>query len=384
MKTIIVRYGELALKSRPVRRRFEQKLIDNIKLSLEGLEYKLKRDWGRVFIETKSVSAIAKRLLKIPGIVSISPSIKVDATIDSICSAAVKIAEKDLFRGMSFAVRTSRVGKHTFSSKDVSEKVGSAILAQIEGTRVNLSTPDQEILIEIRGKDAYLFTEIRDGIGGLPVGTQGKIVTLFSGGLNSVATTYLMMRRGCIVFPLFPVPHPDPDHRLYRSTIRAMRKLSRFYPKLELRVLPLDMLLEALGGVESDLAYYVYKRAVLRVAEIVAEQTGADAIASDEDLEQIAQRRLANLGMVDGACKLPVLKPLDGMNEDDIVRVAHNVGPLGRFLKPFADQIPSPARPIPPRIEEILEIERRIKVDALVRTALSKLELIKVGENVWT
>jgi len=179
--TVIVRYGELALKSWPVRRRFERCLVSSINLVLEGLKYAIRRERGRIFIDTKSPAQVAKRLSKVPGIVSVSLATKVEAGMNEICGTALKVAKKVLAPGASFAVRTSRVGKHAFSSGDVNVKVGSAILSKVEDVRVDLSNPDHKISIEVRGSDAYVFTETVEGIGGLPVGTQGGVVALFRG-----------------------------------------------------------------------------------------------------------------------------------------------------------------------------------------------------------
>ena len=383
MKTAIVRYGEIALKSWVVRKRFEQKLVENIKLSIKGLDYELRRERGRIFIDTNSVGAATERLSKVPGIVSVSPSIRVDAAIDSICSAAVKVASKVLSPGMSFAIRTSRVGEHAFSSKDVNERVGSAILKKIGKARVDLSAPERKISIEVRGGNAYVFTETKEGVGGLPVGTQGKIVTLFSGGLNSSVATYLMMKRGCMALPLFPDPRPGFDNRMHKLAIRAARRLSNFYPKLELRVFPSGGLLRALTKVAPDLAYCVYKRAMLRAAEVIAKQVGADAIVADEGLEQVAWMGLANLRLMDEACELPILRPIAGMSENDIVQTARSVGLFERFFKPLADPLHPPAKLTPLRVEEVREIEGKLKVDALLEAALSEVGTLKAKGDSW-
>jgi len=212
-----VRYGEIALKSEPVRRRFERRLIENIKLSLKGLDYKLRRERGRIFTDTRRPSAVIERLAKTPGIVSLSPSLRTNATIDSITSAVVREAKKILSPGMTFAIRTSRVGEHPFSSKDVNVSAGSAVLAEVKGVRVNLSTPKRKISVDVRGRDAYVFTEIVYGVGGLPVGTQGSVVALFSGSLNSSVSSYLVMKRGCTLHPTFFDPRPHADGRASSS-----------------------------------------------------------------------------------------------------------------------------------------------------------------------
>lgn len=380
-KTIIVRYGEVALKSKPVRRRFERRLIHNINLSLKGLRYKLRQERGRIFIDTGSISAATMHLSKIPGIVSVSPSIKVESTLNSIRLAAVKVARGVLSPGMSFAVRTSRTGEHEFSSRDVNVNVGSAILARIKGICVNLSAPERKIFIEIRGGDAYVFTRIVDGVGGLPIGCQGNVVVLFSGSTNSLAAAYFAMKRGCVAFPLL-LDHAGGQMR--RLAINSARKLAAIYPRLKLRILPYNKLHRTLvEKATGDLAYTLQRRAELRAAEAVAEQVGGDAIVTDEGLGQITEQGLENLHVIDGACKLMVLRPLVGMNEDEIEQIAHQAGIPKHHVQPIMEYPPRFLKLTPQKVEEMQKIEKELGIDALIEAALPKLKVIRLRRGAW-
>jgi len=383
-KTIIVRYGEIALKSEPVRRRFERQLIDNIKLSLKGLDYKLRREWGRIFIDTRRPSATLKRLAKIPGIVSASPSLRTNASIDSIISAVVGEAKKILSLGMTFAIRTSRVGEHPFSSRDVNVSAGSAVLAKVKGVRVNLSAPERKIFVEVRGRDAYVYTKIVEGAGGLPVGTQGSVVAFFSGSLNSSVSSYLTMKRGCMLHPIFFDPRPHANGRTRKLAVGAARGLAGFYPKLELRIFPYGKILRAITErTKQDLANLLCKRAMVRAAEVIAGQVGGAAIVGDEDLKQIAEGGLENLRVIDDACELPVLRPLAGMVKDDIEKIAHQMG----IFDPSAsatNTYPSPSYPTTPKLEEVREIEGGLNIDILIESALPRTKIIKLRRSAWT
>ncbi len=383
-KTIIVRYGEIALKSEPVRRRFEWRLIENIKLSLKGLDYKLRRERGRIFIDTRRPSAATERLAKIPGIVSASPSLMTDASIASITSAVVGEAKKILSPGMTFAIRTSRVGEHPFSSMDVNVSVGSAVLAEVKGVRVNLSAPEREIFVEVRGGDAYVFTKIVGGAGGLPLGTQGSVVAPFSGGLNGSVSSYLMMKRGCMLHPIFFDPRPHANGRTRKLAVGAARMLASFYPKLELRIFPYGKILRTITErTKQGLANLLCKRAMVRAAGVIAGQVGGAAIVGDEDLKQIAEGGLENLRVIDDACELPVLRPLAGMVKDDIEKIAHQMG----IFDPSAsatNTYPSPSYPTTPKLEEVREIEEGLNIDTLIESALPRTKIIKLRRSAWT
>lgn len=381
-KTVIVRYGEIALKSEPVRRRFERRLIENIKLSLKGLDFKLRRERGRIFTETRRPRAVIEHLAKTPGIVSLSPSLRTNATIDSITSAVVRDAKKILSPGMTFAIRTSRVGEHPFSSKDVNVSAGSAVLAGVKGVRVNLSTPKRKIFVDVRGEDAYVFTEIADGVGGLPVGTQGSVVALFSGSLNSSVSSYLVIKRGCMLHPIFFDPRPHADGRARKYAICAARKLAGFYPKLELRIFPFGKIFQAIGGLAQGMENLLQKRAMIRAAEVIAGQLGGVAIVGDEDLKKIAEGGVEILGAIDDACELPVLRPLAGMIKEDIEKIANRIGILDPSVR-TAKIYPPPSHSTTLKLEEISEIEGGLNIDALIGSALSRIKIIKLRRGAW-
>jgi len=383
-KTVIVRYGEIALKSEPVRRRFERRLIENIKLSLKGLDYKLRRERGRIFTDTRRPNAVIGRLAKTPSIVSLSSSLRTNATIDSITSAVVREAKKILSPGMTFAIRTSRVGEHPFSSRDVNVSAGSAVLAEVKGVRVNLSTPKREILIDVRGGDAYVFTKIVYGVGGLPVGTQGSVVALFSGSLNSSVSSYLVMKRGCMLYPTFFDPRPHADGRARKYAVGAARKLAGFYPKLELRIFPYGKIFHTITeGIAQGRENLIHKRAMIRAAEVIAGQVGGAAIVGDEDLEQIAEGGVGRLGVIDDACELPVLRPLAGMVKEDIEKIANRVGIFDPSAR-AANMYHPPSHPTALELDEVRKIEEMLNIDALIESALPRIKIIKLRRSAWT
>ncbi|MDI6884093.1 MAG: THUMP domain-containing protein [Hadesarchaea archaeon] len=375
MRTIIVRYGELVLKSEPVRRRFERRLVSNINLTLSGLKYSIRKTRGRIFIDTSSAASVMERLSKVPGIVSVSPSVKVSAHIDKIRSAAINAAKRALAPGMSFAIRTSRVGKHPFSSRDVNVNVGSAILSEIKGVRVNLSSPDREIFMEIRENDAYIFTETVKGPGGLPVGTQGRAVALFSGNHNDVVAAYLMMKRGCAMFPVFFDPRHHADGRALKLATASAKKLADFYPKLELRSIPFGKVLDALSKVATGgAAYCIYRRSALQAAEAIARHVGGEAIVTGDDARLLAALKLTNLNLIDEACGIPVLRPLAGVSGAEIRQLEICVKPPQRTRGacPFLP----PHNVVKPK--EIQRLEDSMKIRSLVEESIRKLRVIKL------
>jgi thiamine biosynthesis protein ThiI len=199
---ILVRYAELGLKSRPVRRRFEQVLVANMMAALAraGVEALVKQEQGRVFIETNDREKAMRALIRVFGIASLSPVVKVPSDMESMGRAAAEISRPLLGKGQSFAVKARRVGDHSYTSMDVGREVGSAVFLANEekGPRVDLTHPDVVFYVEVRGKLAYVFSEYVPGPGGLPLGTQGRALALVEKNRDALAA-WLIMKRGCRV-----------------------------------------------------------------------------------------------------------------------------------------------------------------------------------------
>jgi thiamine biosynthesis protein ThiI len=197
---ILVRYGEIALKGKQSRKIFENYLVQNIRNAFEkkSIHAKITKEWGRIFIFTKDIDKSVNVLKKIFGITSISPAILTEGNLESISKLAVEIAGKILSKKKSFAVRARRTGMHDFTSQDIAIKIGSEILKATD-SNVDLNNPDFELFIEVRGNNAYLFIEKIIGVGGLPLGSQGRICSIIDSNESILASWYLM-KRGCNIF----------------------------------------------------------------------------------------------------------------------------------------------------------------------------------------
>jgi len=194
---ILVRYGELSLKSSYVRKYFESTLVRNIKKALtqNNIPYRITKERGRIYLSTTEITTTCLVLSRIFGIVSFSPAMQTNSVIGDISIVALQLTKNILTKEKSFAIRTTRFGAHPFSSQEVSIQIGNDIVKETQA-KVDLTHPDVEIFIEIRDKKSFLFTEKTKGVGGLPLGTQGKILVLVENPFSLLAAWYLM-RRGC-------------------------------------------------------------------------------------------------------------------------------------------------------------------------------------------
>ncbi len=200
MTLILLRYGELALKSKKVRQKFQNALIKNIEDVFldKKIECRISTDYGRIYVHVDDVSSSIKILRKVFGIVSLSLVIETTSKISDICNAAVKYSKKLLTDDKDFAIRARRSGTHPYTSQDIAKAVGFAVLSanKDKKIKVNLNNPNVEIFVEVRNNKAFIFHEKIPGPGGLPLGTQGKVLALVTDE-KSMAAAWLMMKRGC-------------------------------------------------------------------------------------------------------------------------------------------------------------------------------------------
>jgi len=198
---ILIRYGELALKSAYVRRVFEATLLKNIQQAcvLSALSCDLSKERGRLYLKTDNIQKACSLLQKIFGIVSCSPAHKTSSTMAALKKAAVALCSEKFTPQKSFALRVTRTGTHSYTSQDVAVEVGKHLVETFRA-RVDLTTPDIELFIEIRQDTAYFFLEKRKGVGGFPMGTQGRILALIED-THSILASWYLLKRGCqIIF----------------------------------------------------------------------------------------------------------------------------------------------------------------------------------------
>jgi len=202
MPKLLVRYGELGLKSASVRRRFENALIDDIRRRHAQAQVPcvISTTRGRIFVDSDDWRRSSEILTKTFGVVSFSPVTELDSGIDSITKGVLEFTKPLLFEGASFAIRTRRTGNHTYTSQTLAVRVGAEVLADNKdrGIKVSLSKPDVEIFVEVREKRTYVYSSVLAGPGGMPSGTQGKILSSVDSE-KGIASSWLMMKRGCTV-----------------------------------------------------------------------------------------------------------------------------------------------------------------------------------------
>jgi thiamine biosynthesis protein ThiI len=292
---IIIRYGEIGLKARPTRKRFENTLINNIKnaLNKEKITSKIKTQPGRICVYTDQIDNSIKVLQKIFGTTSVSPALKTTSDIESITKIAVDILKEEITKDKSFALRVTRDGDHSYTSQDVAVVVGDAIRKNTKAS-VNLSKPDFELFIEIRNKDAYLYIEKIRCVGGLPLGTQGKVLTLIDTPISILASWYLI-RRGCK--PVFTTT----NKKLQKIVSKFMKEWYITSPSI-----PVDL------------------EKIYKMLDKISIEQKCDAIVTGHTL--FDKNGLSSIENLKKQVNLPILTPLVAMDKENIIKKCKEVG----------------------------------------------------------
>jgi len=318
---IIVRYSEIFLKSEPVKKIFIKKLVNNISNSLKKnkIKFTIYQKRGRIFIKTKSKKT-EKLLKKVFGIVSFSYCYHMK--LDELEKFFEKNYSKLLGNKKTFAIKTTRTGKHDFTSIEMTIRVADKIPDKY---KVNLTKPEVVIYVEIRDKDAYVYTEKIKGPGGMPVGTAGKVLVLLSGGIDSAVAAWMMIKRGCIIDVVYADNQNKKKKKRFLKIVKELEKWSNC--KIKKHTFNHKKYLdEIVRKVPNNMICIYCKRQMYMEAEKIAKKENCKAIVTGESLGQVASQTLDNLAVLDQAVSMPVLRPLIGFDKQEIIVIAKQIG----------------------------------------------------------
>jgi len=378
---ILIRYGEIFLKSEVVRRIYEKKLVENIKefLKKAGISFEIYRKRGRIFIKTEKILKTCKILRKVFGIVSFSPCIHLKT---SKKGEIIEFFRKNYNRfvkpNKTFALEVKRVGKHDYSSQELAVEIGKVIRR-----KVDLSKPDVKIFIEVRDDDTYIYTKKIKGLGGMPVSSSGKVLSLISGGIDSPVSSWLAMKRGCKVVFIHFHSFPLVSKASIEKTRELVKILSEYQGKSKIYFIPfseIQMKIKTLA--QAKYRIVLYRRAMIKIAEEIAKKEKAKALVTGESLAQVSSQTLDNMLAIEEATSLPILRPLVGMDKNEIIELAKKIKTYQISIKPQEDccTLFVPKHPTTKaKLEIVKKIEKKLKLEKEIRKVLKKTEVEEIG-----
>ena len=327
---IIARYGEIGLKSPKIRSRFERKLVKNI---MATFECEVERNQGRIYIFPQDFDEGIEKLNRVFGVVSYSPAISTDSTYEGIDETLTAYTEELISEGIldedtKFAIKCRRVGNHDYTSQEMAAHCGG-VVRNVVLAPVDLTNPDLTIFVEIRENRAFIYHEKIRGPGGLPLGTQGRVVVLLSSGIDSPVAAYLMMKRGCEVVALHcnndPFSGPKVTE-LFNQLVDQLNIYAKGNP-IRKRVIDYGEYLQAAkDNAPEKMTCVLCKSGMYHIAEKLAQKVGADAIVDGSSVGQVASQTLSNILATRYGVDMPILSPLIGLDKEEITAIAKEIG----------------------------------------------------------
>ncbi|MFO7835353.1 MAG: tRNA uracil 4-sulfurtransferase ThiI [Candidatus Thorarchaeota archaeon] len=332
---VLVRYGEIGIKSRQTRHRLVNMLVRHLRSALreQGISFEqIRTEFGRIFIETEEADKAANASAGVFGVVSTSPVVVVNTDLDLILDVGLEVAKSVIDEDQSFAIDAHRVGEHDFTSMDIKIQLGDLVLQSFgdDSVSVDLDNPENLIYVEVRPDTAYIFTSTIEGLGGMPTGTQGKAICTISGGLDSPIAAYKVMRRGCIPVFLYLDNAGYSNSTCREAAIEQAKILSKYIYDYEVKmyIVQRERDLEQIVEKVPERMICVYcKRNMLRIAQMIGFEENADVIVTGDILGEQASQTSRNIRAIDSAiCELPVLRPCIGEDKETIQELSRQLG----------------------------------------------------------
>ena len=384
----IVRCGEVALKgmNKPY---FEKMLVNRIKKLLKKFDnVEAYRHEGLIFVRADKKhdpEMIIGEISKVFGVASISPALECESELNSIGDAAVALM-MDLIekKGIkTFKVDAKRADKNfPVKSPEIARIIGAKVLVGCKVLKVDVHNPDCVLFVDLRKDKSYVFEQKISGFGGLPLGTNGKGMVLLSGGIDSPVATWMMAKRGMMIEAVHFHSYPYTSQRAQEKVEDLARIIAQYCGRFKMNVINLLPIQEQIvENCPEEETTILVRRFMMRIAEKVAQKSGCTMLITGENLGQVASQTAEALVVTDATVKMPVMRPLIALDKVDIIQKAKDIGTFETSIMPYEDccTVFLPKHPATrPKLEKILESESKLDVDALVETAVEKMEIIDI------
>lgn len=390
-KVVLIRYGEILLKglNRPV---FERKLIDNIKRAVHHLgKVRVYKSQARIYleplVEEYPFEEALSLLTKVFGIVSVSPVWKIETDYEVIKEQTIVMLKDLLSRKgyKTFKVESKRGDKSfPMNSPEISRELGGHILENFPELRVDVKNPEFIFYVEVR-EFTYIYSEIIHAACGMPTGTNGKAMLLLSGGIDSPVAGWMIAKRGVEIEAVHFYSYPYTSERAKEKVMELAKILSTYCNKIRLHVVPFtDIQLEINEKCPQDQLTIIMRRVMMNIAERIAEKVGALALVTGESVGQVASQTIQSLYVTNSVVKMPVFRPLIGMDKNEVIDIARKIGTFETSILPYEDCCTVFVAKHPntrPVLEKIIMSEKNADLEDLVNKAIENTEVITLAKE---
>ncbi len=388
---ILVKYGEIILKggNRP---KFEKLLVQNIENAISRLDnVKVTLAQATIYIDVENpekLDLIAERLSKVFGIVSVTKAAVCEKDIEKIKQTAKEYCKEDLLPGKKFKVEAKRSDKAFFlNSMEIGIEVGGYLHEECDGLIVDVHNPEVTVKVEVRDFGAYVYCVEKKiaGQGGMPIGSSRKATLLLSGGIDSPVAGHMIAKRGVELEAVNFFSYPYTSERAKEKVIELASIVAQYTSKIDLYIVPFtEIQLAIRDNCPEEHMTLIMRRFMMKISEKLARWHNSDALITGESLGQVASQTMGALDVTNSAVDMPVLRPLIGMDKEEIIVRSREIGTFETSILPYEDccTVFTPKHPTTnPKRRSIERSMAVLPVDELIKKALDGVEKITVYPN---
>ena len=381
---LIVKYGEIGVKGKN-RYIFENKLIKNVKNILKPIgKFNVYKEYGRIYVDLDGYDyeEVVEEVKKVFGIVGVCPDVRAEKDYNLLKELALKMLEEKIEQGYKSFKVDSRRGDKDFklTSQEMSLDIGGYLVSQVKDKiAVDVRNPEVKIHCELRQNHVMVYSDTIPGYGGLPLGTNGRAMSLLSGGIDSPVASWMVAKRGmeleCIHFHSFPFTSEKSQEK-----VRDLAQiLAKYCGRVRLHKVNMLEIQKSIGlNCKDEEMTIISRRFMMRIAERVAESRHCDALVTGESIGQVASQTIQGLTCTNASVKMPVFRPLIAMDKTEIIEVAQKIGTFETSILPEEDccTVFSPKKPVTkPKLDRIEKSENKLDVEKLIQDAIDNIEV---------
>lgn len=381
---LIVKYGEIGVKGKN-RYIFENKLIKNVKNILKPIgNFNVYKEYGRIYVDLEDYDyeEVIEEVKKVFGIVGVCPAVRAEKDYDKLKELALKMLQEKIENGAKSFKVESRRGDKTLplTSQEMSVDIAGFLVYQVkDAIKVDVRNPEIKIKCEYRQSHVMVYSDTVPGYGGLPLGTNGRAMSLLSGGIDSPVASWMVAKRGmeleCIHFHSYPFTSEKSQEK-----VRDLAQiLAKYCGRVRLHKVNILEIQKAIGlQCKEEEMTIISRRFMMKIAQRVAESRYCEALVTGESIGQVASQTIQGLTCTNASVSIPVFRPLIAMDKTEIIEIAEKIGTFETSILPEEDccTVFSPKKPVTkPKLDRIEKSENKLDVEKLIQDAIDNIEI---------
>ena len=381
---LIAKYGEIGVKGKN-RYLFENKLIKNIKNILKPLgDFKAYKEYGRMYVDLEDYDyeEVVEEVRKVFGIVGVCPAVRGEKDYNKLKEIALLVLNEKIEQGYKTFKVDSRRGDKSFelTSQQMSLDIGGYLVSQVKDKiAVDVKNPEVKISCELRENHVLVYADTIKGYGGLPLGTNGRALSLLSGGIDSPVASWMVAKRGmdleCVHFHSYPFTNEKSQEKV-RDLVKI---LSKYCGKIRLHKVNIIEIQKAIASkCKDEEMTIISRRFMMRIAEEIANKRYCNALVTGESIGQVASQTIEGLTCTNSSVSMPVFRPLIAMDKAEIVDIAQKIGTFETSIEPEQDccTVFAPTKPLTkPKLDRIEISEQNLDIEKLIQDAINNMEV---------